>query len=378
MPDSTLAQAFAVFRQSCDNNAVFENACELFITFDGTQNAHNRLIILYNLYALYAELPLEMNPFLTFFLEFLGERGNPIEKRFVRCILDGTVPLVKDRMPSEVYADPEGVLPVQHGTTERLKELQDKAALLVGEPTVAQKKYKGKTVAKPNIATDYSRHGAMLAEQLEQIENQASPSPDMLAVASQLMEEAGQRTLTLPEQQFLQTIIQRRPNTVLVHCKPLPDTLRGMIEANPFLAFDVAHALLKQETERAIYLETLTEVPISSNSLEMVHHLLTCAEPCILSSEFMHVYISNSIRSCEMLEDGPWKDKQVRTVAKFLQSLLEKKVIGVTEYLIEIQSFCVGYFKFAGVAALFRFASCEAQPEIEKRRNMQSTHHSMA
>lgn len=88
-----------------------------------------------------------------------------------------------------------------------------------------------------------------------------------------------------------------------------------MIEANPFLAFDVTYALLKPNTECASYLETLTEVPVTSNSLEMMHHLLTCAEPCSLTSEFMHVYISNSIRSCEMLEDGPWKDKQVRTVS---------------------------------------------------------------
>lgn len=223
------------------------------------QDAHARLVILYNLYALYDELPLEMNPFLTFFLEFVGERGNTVEKRFVRCILDGTVPRVSSRagdlsaysmgarskigyrpkcMPTQRELCPfsTGQASVFESCRTRSRYLSVSRActflyLSRAPPvanqwihpsrTAAPKKYKGKAVAKSSVATDYSRHGAMLAEHLEQvlrgktseprlimtlcsrekIENQVSPSPDMLTVASQLMEEAGKRTLTLPEQQ---------------------------------------------------------------------------------------------------------------------------------------------------------------------------------
>lgn len=38
-----------------------------------------------------------------------------------------------------------------------------------------------------------------------------------------------------------------------------------------------------------------------------------------------------------------------------------KKIIQIADYMIEIQSFCVGHFRFKGVADLYRLASAEAQ-----------------
>ncbi|KAG0166337.1 hypothetical protein DFQ28_004678 [Apophysomyces sp. BC1034] len=110
----------------------------------------------------------------------------------------------------------------------------------------------------------------------------------------------------------------------------------------------------------AEYLESLLTVPVSSNALDVIHHLVAGPDPIRLPEEFLHMYISNSIRSCDLLE-GPWQDKQVRLVAKFIQSLLEKRIIPRTEYFIEIQSFCIGFLRFRGVAALFRLVSGEAQ-----------------
>jgi hypothetical protein len=79
-----------------------------------------------------------------------------------------------------------------------------------------------------------------------------------------------------------------------------------------------------------------------------------------LSQEFLHYFISNSIRSCDELQDNT-KDRQVKQVARFIQSLLEKKIIPMRDYFIEIQSFCISYMKLKGVANLFRLASHEAQ-----------------
>lgn len=56
------------------------------------QDTATRLSILYNLYALYADQPLEYNPFLTFFLELNEqdqERSNQVEQAFVQNILYG-------------------------------------------------------------------------------------------------------------------------------------------------------------------------------------------------------------------------------------------------------------------------------------------------
>ncbi|KAI9319277.1 hypothetical protein BX666DRAFT_1854245, partial [Dichotomocladium elegans] len=67
------------------------------------------------------------------------------------------------------------------------------------------------------------------------------------------------------------------------------------------------------------------------------------------------------IHSCELLPDGSRKDKHARMVAKFIQSLLDKHIIRVADYIIEIQSFCVGYLRLKDVSTLFRLASKEAQ-----------------
>lgn len=55
-----------------------------------------RLSILYILYKQYAELPLDHNPFLTFFIQLveLPQPFSSIEHHFVYCILEETLPFV--------------------------------------------------------------------------------------------------------------------------------------------------------------------------------------------------------------------------------------------------------------------------------------------
>lgn len=89
-----------------------------------------------------------------------------------------------------------------------------------------------------------------------------------------------------------------------------------------------------------------------------MHHVLV--NSMTLSPEFLHYYISNSIRSCEQSQG---KDRQVKQVAKFIQSLLEKNIISMKDYFVEIQSFCISFIKLKGVANLFRLASHEAQQQ---------------
>jgi hypothetical protein len=43
---------------------------------------------------------------------------------------------------------------------------------------------------------------------------------------------------------------------------------------------------------------------------------------------------------------------------------VEKNIIPMTDYFIEIQAFCVSYMKLKGVTNLFRLASNEAQKQI--------------
>ena len=44
-------------------------------------------------------------------------------------------------------------------------------------------------------------------------------------------------------------------------------------------------------------------------------------------------------------------------MARFIQSLLEKKMIPMSDYVVEIQAFCVSYMKLKSVVDLFRLVS---------------------
>lgn len=113
------------------------------------------------------------------------------------------------------------------------------------------------------------------------------------------------------------------------------------------------------DTHSIRYLQALLNTRVTTNSIEVVHHVLV--NHLNLSQEFLHYFISNSIRSCDQLDEGPVKDRQVKQVARFIQSLLERHIIPMRDYFIEIQSFCISYMKLKGVANLFRLASQEAQ-----------------
>ncbi|EIE82723.1 hypothetical protein RO3G_07428 [Rhizopus delemar RA 99-880] len=126
---------------------------------------------------------------------------------------------------------------------------------------------------------------------------------------------AGKRPLTLSENEILR---KEKLSDYPLSTYVLPNELPALINLNQFLAFDILSLLLNSDK-------------------------------------------TEDIRSCDQLEDGLIKDKQVKQVAKFIQSLLEQDIISITEYFVEIQAFCVSYMKIKGVVQLFRLASNEAR-----------------
>ncbi|KAI7882508.1 hypothetical protein K492DRAFT_58982 [Lichtheimia hyalospora FSU 10163] len=174
-----------------------------------------------------------------------------------------------------------------------------------------------------------------------------------------LLHEACTRTLTIPEQQLVQkALASPLTQTVIDTCELEPKQLAELLDNNHLMALKVVQAFLKQPNGKE-YLQALATVPVSSNCIEVMH-LLTLGG-YVDDDFFIHVYISNIIRSAEMMPEGPRKDTHVRMVARFIQSLLDKTIIQIADYMIEIQSFCVGHFRFKGVADLYRLASAEAQ-----------------
>lgn len=312
--DRSFSELYNVFlaHQQAKGQDDFTAACLTWLQFEHSRNQAIRLTILYILYKHYAQQPLDRNPFLTFFIELLDSAESPLEQHFVYCILEESLFKLDHTAPQDVSLES---LPAVERKQSLVELLKLKVARLIEDPNIV-------------------------------IWNEDIPI---------LLNAACNRILTLKENEIVRMEkLSNYPVTEYI----TPNQINGLIHYNQFIAMDIVPLLLKSSLSN-LYLQALLNTRVTTNSIEVVHHVLV--NHLTLSQEFLHYFISNSIRSCDQLDEGLVKDRQVKQVARFIQSLLERHIIPMRDYFIEIQSFCISYMKLKGVANLFRLASQEAQ-----------------
>eukprot|EP00924_Labyrinthula_sp_SR-Ha-C_P011584 snap_masked-scaffold_17-processed-gene-2.42-mRNA-1 protein AED:0.19 eAED:0.19 QI:0/0/0/0.5/1/1/2/0/286 len=179
-----------------------------------------------------------------------------------------------------------------------------------------------------------------------------------------LLQQCCVTTFSADQNREINTLISNEENKKYLSVIS-PKLLPSLVEHNPIVASQCILEFLVTKNGND-YLSSLVNMDMSLQSMDVVNRLTTTIE---LPREFLHMYVSNCISSCENVKDKYMQNRLVRLVCVFLQSLIRADVIDVKDVFIEVQAFCIEFGKIKEAASLFKLLK---QLEVANKVDTQS------